>query len=419
MKANEFSKISQKRTLVLFSLFICLLTCSLNAQQQNAYTDAVILNKTFPFIASLKENPEVLKMIQNDANIKKQILQHKERIELALNQCKDVTCYASAVQWTQNEIVAIGNDLIRLSQKSNSFKDLISSLKTSGYYSLSASNHDTGFVRIAWNSAASGINKVLDVYIKGTRPFYANIDSISFSKNDKGFQTDIQNILANEAKNMEGKAFFEIPVNLALDALQINKRDEAARYEPLTGGMNESAFKNIKNIKWDNYQYSIMLIPGQGPEQEGVIIDSLGIVRCKLAAQRYKEGLAPFIVVSGGHVHPYKTIYCEAVEMKKYLVKELGIPENVIFIEPHARHTTTNIRNAARMVYRFNIPSDKKIVIVTNSDQNNFLLGMEKRFMREIGSIPYRDMKKLNEEMTEYYPVRDALQCNPLDPLDP
>lgn len=419
MKPRKFFRLLPKKTLILFLLSACVLTNRLSAQQNREYIDSVIVNKAFPFITFLREYPKVLETIRNDSNLKKLCSQQKARIEIALEECKDVTCYASIVQWSPEEIVTIGNDLIRLNQKSIEFQKLVASLKASGYYNLSASKSDTGFIRDAWNSVALGVKKVLDVYFKSKKPSYANIDSISFPRNDIKFRTDVHNILANEVKKMDDKPFFEIPVNFAIDALIINNRDEAARYEPLNKGMNETAFKNIKNIKWDNYQYSMMLIPGEGPEKKGVVIDSLGIVRCKLAAQRYQEGLAPLIVVSGGHVHPYKTPYCEAVEMKKYMVKELNIPENVIIIEPHARHTTTNMRNAARMVYRFNIPSDKKILVVTNSNQNRFLLGMERRFIMELNCVPYRDLKKLNEEMSEYYPDRNALQCNSIDPLDP
>jgi hypothetical protein len=44
---------------------------------------------------------------------------------------------------------------------------------------------------------------------------------------------------------------------------------------------------------------------------------------------------------------------------------------------------------------------------------------MEKRFMEELGYIPYCDMKILSAEENEFYPIKDALQVNPLDPLDP
>jgi hypothetical protein len=48
-----------------------------------------------------------------------------------------------------------------------------------------------------------------------------------------------------------------------------------------------------------------------------------------------------------------------------------------------------------------------------------FLTKMEKRFMDELGCVPYRDMKVLSAEENEFYPVRNALQSNPFDPLDP
>ena len=44
---------------------------------------------------------------------------------------------------------------------------------------------------------------------------------------------------------------------------------------------------------------------------------------------------------------------------------------------------------------------------------------MKKRFMEELGYIPYRDLRILSAEENEFYPIQDALQINPLDPLDP
>jgi len=105
--------------------------------------------------------------------------------------------------------------------------------------------------------------------------------------------------------------------------------------------------------------------------------------------------------------------------MKKYMVQELHIPEKAILIEPHARHTTTNLRNTGRMVYRFNIPDSMKILAVTDSIQNSYLTMIDKRCKEELGYVPYRDLKKLNVEESEYYPIRNVLQVNPLDPLDP
>src|SRR5665647_1789454 len=96
-----------------------------------------------------------------------------------------------------------------------------------------------------------------------------------------------------------------------------------------------------------------------------------------LGAENYKKGLAPFIVVSGGFVHPFQTSYCEAFELKQYLIDQLGIPDSVIIMEPHARHTTTNIRNTNRIIYRHYIPADKQILCTSTSGQIDYIYGKE------------------------------------------
>jgi hypothetical protein len=88
------------------------------------------------------------------------------------------------------------------------------------------------------------------------------------------------------------------------------------------------------------------------------------------------------------------------------MVRELHIPEKAILIEPHARHTTTNLRNAARIVYRFRIPDTMKILTVTDSFQNDYINKMDKRFIAELGYIPYRDLKKISAEESEFFQLR-------------
>ncbi len=405
---------------LIFLLFlISSFSNHLNGQQQNEYVDSIIIHKTFPLISYLKQSPEVFKTLKKDKVLKSLTLDRKRRMEAAIVDCKEVSCYGSSLQWQNPEIAAIGSELIRLYYKSEPFRQVISLLKASGYYNIYASMHDTTFIRTAWNNTAAGINNVLEVYIKGKRPRYPAVDAISFAENDSGFYLSVRYLLENDLNRKLSELFYETPLNVALEAMRLNQRDEASRYEPLNKGMNLSAFENMKKTKWDSFPYSVILVPGQGPEKEGVSIDSMSIYRCQQAAKCYKEKLAPFIIVSGGHVHPNKTPYSEAVEMKKYMVSQLNIPEQAIFIEPHARHTTTNLRNAVRMIYRFNIPDNKKVLIVTNSSQNELILRMEKRCLNELGYVPYRELKKLSEETSEFYPVVNALQCNSLDPLDP
>src|SRR5690606_31631357 len=138
-----------------------------------------------------------------------------------------------------------------------------------------------------------------------------------------------------------------LPLLSGLRFLEINERWDAAQLEPMSEGVNAAAIERIKTTNWANYPYASLLVLGAGPSQYHQPISPGGILRCRMAARVYKSGLAPFIIVSGGRVHPYKTPYIEAVEMKKYLIDVHGIPADAIIVEPHARHTTTNMRNAA------------------------------------------------------------------------
>ena len=200
----------------------------------------------------------------------------------------------------------------------------------------------------------------------------------------------------------------------------INGRDEAARFVPLKEGMNKKPFIKVSKIDWSKYKYSMILVPGLGPEPFGVKLDPGGIERCKSAAERYRKGLAPFIVVSGGNVHPFRTPYNEAVEMKNYMVEQLGIPEEVILIEPHARHTTTNLRNVSRIIYRFGVPAEKPVLIVTDKSQNAYIVGkMAATANRDLGYLPYKGVKKLSDQETELYPDWNSMHTDAFDPLDP
>lgn len=57
-----------------------------------------------------------------------------------------------------------------------------------------------------------------------------------------------------------------------------------------------------------------------------------------------------FFILSGGNVWPEDTPYNEALEMKRFLIEELGVEERRILIEPYARSSITNLRNVGRLL---------------------------------------------------------------------
>jgi len=126
-------------------------------------------------------------------------------------------------------------------------------------------------------------------------------------------------------------------------------------------------------------------------------------------------------MVSGGYVHPAQTQYCEAYEMKKYLVRELHVPVSAVIIEPHARHTTTNIRNCARIAYRDGIPLDKPILVVSDPLQSAAIQGekFRTRCSNEMHCVPYTNVKRISAFDTELNFTLDSLHYDNIDPLDP
>jgi len=415
----------QPAFLYLFLLNTVLLTSSFQIAvrskiEKSSFNDSVLIAKNFPFLFIIEKDRRIKSLIERDKAFQQiKSVQHKT-IDKAGGSCRSVSCLADSLNWSSGEIAAAGTEFIKLYERKRKFRKIIPLLKKQGCYALYESLPDTSFLRNAWDNAAKGINNILNVYIKGENPRYANIDSISFKKEDVEFETLIWNSVEILIQKNHNNIFFEFPLQSALSALRINGRNEAGRFEPLSEGQNSEPFIKAKTIDFSSYTYSVILIPGLGPEHTGVALDPGGAKRCEEGVARFRNGLAPFIIVSGGNVHPYKTPYNEAAEMKKYMVEKLGVPANVIFIEPHARHTTTNLRNTSRMIYHFDLPADKPILIVTDSSQSSYIVQkMDKTAMRDLGYIPYGNLRKISETETEFYPVWVCLQVDPFDPIDP
>jgi len=393
---------------------------SIKAQRGNSFSDSVLVAKNFPLLDRLQNDKALLKVLEKNNLFQKLSQKQCARINLALQSCDSTPCLASGLQWTADEVASISDALVKLYNQQSGIRQLVSSLKKSNTYSLYDSLPDTAFLARVWKDAAAGINRVFDIYVEGEAPRYANIDSISFKRGDTAFNRQVKLVLREmSSKNCKG-VFVENNLQAALAILAINERDEAARYEPLQAGINIEPYAKIKTTDFRKYRYSAILIPGLGPEDPAVLLDPKGAHRCEEGVKRWQQGLAPFIIVSGGNVHPFKTPYNEAEEMKKYIVDVLKVPADVVFIEPHARHTTTNLRNAARMVYRFGMPVQMPLLIVTDENQSSYITGrMERTALRDLGYLPFQNLKKISAVETAYYPIRTVLHADPTDPLDP
>lgn len=381
---------------------------------------AVLRGKLFRLPVEINAHAAARSALADDKELRQLGRAYQARVQRARSECKNMACYAAALRLREDEVQRAGNRLVAHYLQGNGMPDVVRAVRETGYYSKGAKTADTALLRFAWERTAEGMNYVFDTYLAGKRPRYAIIDSISFNVNDPAFKALVEKMMDRRLKKQKNAApFYALPLDLAMETLLINGRDEAARYEPLTGGQNAEAYAAVAHTDWGKYPYTALLVPGFGPDSPGVRIDHRGVARCKMAAERFHRKMAPFIIVSGGHVYPHRTPYSEAVEMKRYLTEELHIPASAIIIEPHARHTTTNMRNAGRLLYRFNMPANKPSLVVTDSAQILMVANLDQRCMRELGIVPYRDVKILNGNEAEFYPVKHCFYINVQDISDP
>ncbi len=430
-----------KLILKYFTILLLCVTFSqpLSAQTQNpdfkykfiTNNGDFVSSKNYYLITLFQALPDVKKLLDYDKQLSFIATTKSDSLSIALANCKrNGSCYIERMKFSQSEIEAVGKRLGELYQPRNALGKLISNhLIPSGRYILLQNLSPKDMLEKAWEQDAKSINYCLDVYAGGSKPNYPLIDSISFNtKDSRDSNVYLNNYISLlydaaslvSADSADGASFFSIPFHSALLFLQMNERTQAGDYEPMEEGENKAAVDKIKSLNWNKYKYSVILVPGAGPEESGVPLSAEGIIRCRLAAIQYQKGLAPFIMTSGGKVHPYKTKYCEALEMKHYLTNQLYITADAIIIEPHARHTTTNMRNAARLIFKYGIPFTKPAVTCTTKAQSTWIgTTLTERCKRELNEVPYKIGQLLNENVVEFFPLIEALQVDPDEPMDP
>jgi hypothetical protein len=386
--------------------------------------ESYVQSKNYYLLTLLQQLPEVNKLICNDEELSKITITKKDNLKSKLKSCSDsVICYLESVKFSRSEIQNIGARLVALYGSQNEFKTLVNKhLIPSGCYNLLENPEPGEMLRKAWEQDAQAINQAIKVYAGGARPNYPGIDSVSVDVHWKyypNFIDFLSNTVLEEVK--DDRLFFMPSMKFALCAIEVNERNRAADYEPMESGCNKPAYDRIKTVKWASFKYSLILVPGEGPEVYDQQISPIGMLRCRAAANRWKEGVAPFIMVSGGKVHPFKTKYSEAEEMKRFLIETMHVPANAIIMEPHARHTSTNMRNCARLIFRYGIPMDKPCLSSSNKEQSHYISGkgMENRCIEELGYPAYKNGNRISETEAEFYPLVSSLQIDFDEPLDP
>lgn len=399
---------------------------------EQAYVqESVLAGRDFPLLSMMLEDPPVRKLLAHDAVLQAATVARWKDIADAKHACRgDIPCESKSVQFTPQQIEAGSAALHRLYQSNASLRQFTHlKLKPSTLFSLNASQPEESMLVDTWIRSAQDMNRIIAVYANGNAPRYPEIDSMTYLSNSKTYSS-LMTILLDDLIVEETAAsprasldtlFFEPTLRFSVRLLQSNSRDEAGRLWPLRTGENANAVEQIVSTQWARFPYSVIVIPGAGSEVANVLLSPWGRERVRLGVLAYRSGKAPFLLVTGGFVHPSQTPYCEALEMKRYLMEIYAIPATAILLEPYARHTTTNLRNASREVFDYGIPSDKPMLVVSDEAQSTYIESaiFLDRTRKELGYLPVTLGKRLSPTELEAMPSVRSLYVDANDPLDP
>lgn len=373
----------------------------------------IIVNRNFYLFTLLEQLPEVSSLLLKDTTQQRWNNIFRGKLQSARTpedlRFDEATVARFNARWTQ-----------MLQQHPREMGDLLQHMRRSGFFQLYAADPDSTLLMKAWQDATGGVNYILNAYTTNKGFRYPKIDSAAFYVESPAYKAALTQLLhALARKKIRTPLFFQPSLEAAVGLLLLNKHDECARYMPLEE-TNAGAYAKVKSVDWDKYTYSALLIPGAGPGNNDPISDA-GKNRCRIGAEIYHKGSAPFIIVSGGHVHPFGTLYAEAVEMKKYMVDELKVPPDAIIVEPHARHTTTNVRNAVRIAWKSGMPLQKRMLCVSDALQLYYISSpvFSKRCEEELNYQPAAGIQQADLYYLSFVPDLKSLQANSMDPLDP
>ena len=392
------------------------ISATFNAGYKIDYQNAV-QDKNFFLLSMIQRTSEVKSLLQSDATLSALAQKYVTAFKAAKSNCNgQVSCIDQLLQINNPDINQAAQAFAGLVDEP-AFRQMIQQhLRPSGMFIRYDSLSDATLLENVWRDAAKGMNNILKIYGLGENPRYAEIDKVSYEVDSEAYQQLIQSKF-NQLSLNETTFFFEPALKYAMGLLDISNRDEAGRYEPMYRGENKAAIDNLKNINWEDYEYSLILVLGDSPNSPGDLpnISIGGMARADHGMQLFQQQKAPLLVFSGGHVRPFQTEFSEAVEMKKYVMEKYGIPENQILIDPHARHTTTNLRNVSRLVFRHGIPADKKVIVSTSTQHSQYVTSQKfhDRCLNELGYLPAQLLDRLNNIDVEFFQKKPPCKLMP------
>lgn len=329
-------------------------------------------------------------------------------------------CDVDRLRLTPEEARSAEAALARVYDASPALRAIVPMMRESGRFARHAKLPDRDFLLQAWRDALAGVDRLIRVYGQGEKPYFDQIDSVIYPVDGRYYRALLANLIRETQRQTKDDVRpYAVPLRLAMELMIANRRDDAARLARLEAQENQKTAARMGALDWSAWRYPLILVPGQSPEINYEPLNPNAKLRLRRAVEFWRAGAAPIIVVSGGTVRPVGTDVVEAVQMKRYLMEQHGIPEDAILVEPLARHTTTNLRNTVRLMHRYGAPMDRMSLVVGNSVPLIAAARFRERCERELGYVPFEPGARLDFEALEFRPVMTALHRDSSDPLDP
>ncbi|WP_404333893.1 YdcF family protein [Sphingomonas sp. MMS12-HWE2-04] len=350
--------------------------------------------RLFPLFDAIGRNPAALSTLKNRPPVATMLHARQERRDAC---AEDLVCIAQAMIWTPSDTAALAQAV-----PSESYRA------------------DDGAAAQAAREII-GINTVIRTFGLGAVPRYPQIDGAGTLTPEEAHARLQAALWLSRTPHAGSAQPIDPSIDFALALLDGADRTDAIGFEPLMRGPNGPAMKRATSLDWGRYRYSAMIVTGVGPEVSDMPLSPYGKYHLRLAANRFAQGDIPFIIVTGGRAHPRATRFAEAQEMRRALIERYGVPADAIVIEPYARHTTTNLRNATRLLIAMGAPLTKDALIVCNPEQSATIgaPAFAQRNQTELGYQPGTVGRRLSPTELEFRPSATSARIDPRDPLDP
>ncbi len=157
--------------------------------------------------------------------------------------------------------------------------------------------------------------------------------------------------------------------------------------------LNAPALAGLPSLLRERHEVDCLIVPGFTPRRGRISPGRLhpkAADRCATAAADLVRGVAPVAIVTGGVVRGADN---EAMLMREALL-DLGIERDRILVEPRAQHTTTNLRNAARIMFDAGLRS--AYVVTSDASYRSRIHWVAHRFFEQAYYLGFPNLSTFN-----------------------